>query len=158
MPPQSGPASDIADAIYLPDNKAWVAGFLPPIWLIWHRLWWGFAIYIAYLTILFLLALTAWKLAAILLTAIPGIYLFLEGHELVRQRYENKGWWQIGVVQGNTEEDAILRYAHKSSIQVSPTDDTDVSADKRHQYLKNNSDQRNNQPNSIGLFPMDDPA
>ena len=157
MPPESRPDRDIASAVYLPDNRAWFAAIAPPIWFIWHRLWWGLMVYGAYLAIVFMLLLTPWLYAVILLSAIPGIYLFLEGHELVRQQYENQGWWQIGVVQANGEDDAVLRYTFsiKSSQQSSQPDNTEFSAAGFRKDLNANSGNQNNAPNSIGIFPLE---
>ncbi len=160
MPPESGTDSNIASAIYLPDNKAWFALMVPPIWFIWHRLWWGLTIYIAYLAIAFLLLLTPWQYAVILLSAIPGIYLFLEGHELVRQQYENQGWWQIGVVQANGEDDAVLRYtfSRNSSQQESQSDNIEFTAAALAKNIKADSSNHDNASNSIGIFPLEPSA
>jgi hypothetical protein len=157
MPPESGPDSNIDSAIYLPDNKAWFAAIVPPLWFIWHRLWWGLTIYVAYLAIIFLLLFTPWQYAVILLSAIPGIYLFLEGHELVRQHYENQGWWQIGVVQANGEDDAVLRYtlSHNSSQQASQSGNAELTTAGLRKKLSANSGNHDSTPNSIGIFPLD---
>ena len=160
MPPESEPDSNFASALYLPDNKAWFAAIVPPIWFIWHRLWWGLTIYIAYLAIAFLLLLTPWQYAVILLSAIPGMYLFLEGHELVRQQYENRGWQQIGVVQANGEDDAVLRYTlgRKSSEQSSQSNNAEFTAAALAKNFKVSSSHHNNAPNSIGIFPLEPSA
>jgi len=160
MPPESGPDSDIASAIYLPDNRALFAAIVPPLWFIWHRLWWGLTIYVAYLAIAFLLLLTPWQYAVIFLSAIPGIYLFLEGHELVRQKYENQGWWQIGVVQANNEEDAELRntFGRKSSEQSSQSEFEEFSAAGLHKNFNTSSDNHGSSQNSIGIFPLEPSA
>jgi len=160
MPPESGPQSDLADAVYLPDNKAWLAALAPPIWLIWHRLWWALTVYIIYLILVFLLLLTPWQYAVSLLSAIPALYLLLEGRELVRQRYENRGWGQIGVVQANSEEDAVIRYtfSRNGSKQERQSGEVDFATTGTTKRLQANSDAQNNTRNSIGIFPLEPSA
>ena len=83
-------ASDISYAKFLVDGKCIAAVFLPPLWLIWNRLWWGFAVYLAFSAIISLLAFTDYREAIVFLSMIPGLFLLLEGHELIRQYWKIK--------------------------------------------------------------------
>ncbi len=103
-------ASDISYAKFLVDGKCIAAVFLPPLWLIWNRLWWGFAVYLAFSAIISLLAFTDYREAIVFLSMIPGLFLLLEGHELIRQYWEDKGWRFVGVVHGRNAEEAELRF------------------------------------------------
>ncbi len=103
-------ASDNSHAKFLVDGKCIAAIFLPPLWLLWNKLWWGFAVYLAFSAIISLLAFTSFQNAIVFLSVIPGLFLLLEGHELIRQYWEDKGWRFVGVVHGRNAEEAELRY------------------------------------------------
>ena len=111
-------ASDISYAKFLVDGKCIAAVFLPPLWLIWNRLWWGFAVYLAFSAIISLLAFTDYREAIVFLSMIPGLFLLLEGHELIRQYWEDKGWRFVGVVHGRNAEEAELRYFEANENQA----------------------------------------
>ena len=46
----------------------------------------------------------------VMLSALPGLYLFLEGQELRRGELERQGWQFEGVVEAANEEEAELRF------------------------------------------------
>ena len=45
-----------------------------------------------------------------MLSALPGLYLFLEGQELRRGELERQGWQFEGIVEAANEEEAELRF------------------------------------------------
>ncbi len=94
----------------LPDGRAVMALIVPPLWLAWHRLWWALAVYLALMAAAYLFVWTTLAPAAIFLSTLPGLYLFLEGHELVRQKAARLGWREIGLVSGGDIEEAEQRY------------------------------------------------
>ncbi|MCP4072129.1 MAG: hypothetical protein GY742_10385 [Hyphomicrobiales bacterium] len=162
MPPQATAGSNISAAIYLPDDKSWFAVLLPPFWLLWNRMWWGFVIYLAYTTIIFLLLLTPWRYAVTFLSALPGLYLFLEAHNLACQQYERKGWWQIGVVHAADVEEAELRFVTSQQSPRNVLQSADpVSSPKSAQLRKSNTGNpagtrtKSTDSQSTGLFPLD---
>ena len=64
-----------------------------------------------------LIAGIAWVLASWtgsapmgLLGSLPGLYLFLEGRQLLRGRLERAGWRFAGVVEADSAHEADLRY------------------------------------------------
>ena len=157
LPPDSALDGAGQGAKFLPDGKPWLAAFIPPAWLLWHRLWWGFFIYLAIVGALSLLIMTQWREAAIFLSVIPGLYLLLEGHELIRQKYETKGWKFAGVVHGTNIDEAEMRYfhlrhGHRISRQLSSESQGILTQSTSLVTPKTKSAE----PQSTGLFPLDD--
>jgi hypothetical protein len=103
--------------------------------------------------IISLLVLTPWRDAAIFLSAIPGFYLFLEGHELVRQKYERKGWTYVGVVLANNIEEAQLRYyySRNHSFPANSASSETIKPNRSGEFRPSQA-----RPQPIGLFPLDE--
>lgn len=136
---------------FLQDGKPLLAILFPPFWLAWHRLWWALGVYAAFAAIIALLAFTPWQNVAFLLSALPGLYLLFEGHELVRQRLEQKGWIFDGVIEGRDEEEAEFRYF---SVRKQAT--THPLPVEPHQVPHPVSPSLSQvTPQSIGLFPLE---
>ncbi len=143
---------------FLPDGKSWIAAFVPPLWLIWNRLWWALGVYLAFSAVIVLLAITSFREAAIILSALPGLYLLLEGHELVRQKYESKGWVHTGVIHGSNLEDAELRYFLSRQAQSNPSGRGNISLIDTEQTMlpEINHPKPARSGRTDGLFPLDD--
>lgn len=113
LPPDIGDRvldADRARVIFLPDTKSLWALIIPAIWLMWNRLWLPFALYMVVLMTILTLG-NQWNLQlAFLLSGLPGLYLFLEGNELVRLKFEREGWLFDGILEAPDEETAELRY------------------------------------------------
>ncbi|MEM1364786.1 MAG: DUF2628 domain-containing protein [Pseudomonadota bacterium] len=60
-------------------------------------------------------------LAGFLLSFVPGIYLWLEGNNLVAARLLRRGWTLAALVEASNEDGAEMRYdAHRSSTVATP--------------------------------------
>ena len=94
----------------VPDKKATFALIFPPLWLAWKRLWLALLAYIVVMVAIFLLAFLYPSIAVSYLSILPGFYLLLEGHQLVRNDLENKGWKYAGIVEGENLEEAEIRF------------------------------------------------
>lgn len=94
----------------VPDTKATLALFFPPFWLIWHKLWLPLMVYFCVIVAIMILAFNSPSIAVSYLSILPGLYLLLEGHELVRNNLENKGWQFAGIVEGENKEEAEIRF------------------------------------------------
>jgi len=94
----------------VPDTKATLALFFPPFWLIWHKLWLPLMVYFCVIVAIMLLAFTSPGIAVSYLSILPGLYLLLEGYELVRKNLESKGWQFAGIVEGENKEEAEIRF------------------------------------------------
>jgi len=150
LPPDKQAQEDGSAVKFLVDGNAVYAVMLPPVWLVWHRLWWALGVYISLVAIILLLVTTPWRDAALFLSLIPGLYLWLEGNELIAQKYQRRGWRFVGVVQGANEEDAELRYYDLKRDEVAA-----VSSEPK--TIENPVENRRQpiQPQSIGLFPLE---
>lgn len=154
LPPAGQSDQDTSAIKFLADTNSWVAAFVPPLWLLWHRLWWALGVYFAYSLVIFLLALTSWVDTAVFLSALPGIYLFLEGNELIRQKYEAIGWTGAGVVHASNLEDAETRYFNREPAQVSDSQSKHIETMPTLQ-ASSPIPGAHKKPVPAGLFPMD---
>lgn len=128
LPPESGNdaalSSSSAERIaFLSDDKALLALIVPVVWLIWQRLWLALAVYALVMVVIMVLAQSGYGTISSLLSVLPGIYLLIEGREMIRRRYERQGWNFDGVIEAGDEETAELRYfskaEHRHSLQKS---------------------------------------
>ena len=148
LPPNGTRDTDKTNAKFLVDGKSLFAVLAPPLWLIWYRMWWGLVIYLALLAILALLFFTPLREAVLYLSAIPGIYLMLEGNELLRQKHERQGWRFVGVVQGHDIGEAELRYFENTRPEASePALPAELPAKTPDSHIIPSQ--------SIGLFPLE---
>lgn len=92
------------------DDKSIYALIFPALWLVYHRLWIELGIYccIAFSLALFFTTSIGQNLA--LLSIFPGLYLFLEGNNLLRTRLERNGWKHVAVTEAHTSADAELKF------------------------------------------------
>lgn len=98
------------------------------------------------------MAFTPLREAALYLSAIPGLYLMLEGNELVRQIHERRGWRFIGVLEGQNVEDVELRF-----FQYQTRGDQEPDIEHPPIETKNPAfvPAQNAPTSSIGLFPLE---
>lgn len=80
------------------------------LWLLWHRLWIAMLAYVAFILAVGLASRPFGAIAAGFLFLLPGIYLLVEGNELLRKRLARSGWRLAGVVQADSLADAELRF------------------------------------------------
>lgn len=111
MEPPAG-AQRRGEALLLRDGFSWLAFLVPPLWLLWHRLWIE-----ALLAAMLLFAVSAagealglgeaWALAGVPVS----LWFGLEGQALRISALRRRGWREWGVVQADDRDDADLRYA-----------------------------------------------
>ncbi|HEY4193094.1 MAG TPA: DUF2628 domain-containing protein [Mesorhizobium sp.] len=108
-PPGRGNAVDTA---FMRDGFSWPGFLVPPLWLLWHRLW--IEAVLAFVAIGLLIALGETfdaPLSAMLLVVLVMLYVGLEGQALRVGALARRGWRQWGVVVADDVEDADARYA-----------------------------------------------
>ncbi len=111
LPPSGfGGETDDERIRFVPERPALLALIFPAIWLLWHRLWYAFAVYPLVAGIAWVLASWTGSAPMALLGSLPGLYLFLEGRQLLRGRLERTGWRFAGVVEADSAHEADLRY------------------------------------------------
>ena len=96
----------------IPEAPASWALIAPPLWLAFHCLWWPLAFYLGFITLSMSLLLTPFAPIAFFVAGLPGLYLWLEGRELLRRRLEAEKMTMVAVVDGDCEGSAIERYLY----------------------------------------------
>jgi hypothetical protein len=107
-----GRAPDTAATVFVRDGFSWVAFLVPPLWLLWHRLW--IEAVLAFVALGFLSTLGeafGFMLADSLLTFLVMLFIGLEGQALRIAALARRGWKQWGVVVADDLDDADARYA-----------------------------------------------
>ena len=113
MEPPAATAAEAADrAVVIRDGFSFLAFLLPPLWLLWHRLWLE-----ALLAIAASVALTALGDTAGLgslggaLSLLVSLFVGLEGQAMRIAALRRRGWQDWGVVEASRQDEADLRYA-----------------------------------------------
>ncbi len=112
---QKGAGRDAAAAdglVFVKDGVAWPGLFIPVVWLLWRRLWLGALIWLVAALAAGALAwaVGAEGLAAMVLVALPNLWVFLEGNDMRRRKLARRGLAQIGAVTGRDRIDAERRF------------------------------------------------
>lgn len=98
------------NARFLSDGKSFFALILPPLFLLVNRLWFALGMYVLGVAALGLAGMVTGPVASFLISILPGIYLFIDGRQLVRGRLERAGWREVTVVSGENVAEAEQRY------------------------------------------------
>ena len=119
IPPAGGTGSEAArNARYVADRASVLALIFPFVWLLWHRLWFWLAAYV--LVAFFLSALSATSVAvlAAALTFLPGLYIYLEGPNMIAGKLELQGCRLAGLVEAANEDAAATRWLER--VETTP--------------------------------------
>jgi hypothetical protein len=95
----------------------WSAAIVPPLWLLWHRLWLGFALYMLF-SILLGIALAVGDIADPAATAIGIAVSFLIGAgaaDYRRWTLQRRGWRFGGVLRASDAAEAEALYIRNHS-------------------------------------------
>lgn len=114
------PDGDAEKARFLPDGRSLFALVVPAVFLLWNRLWFAFGMYTLAALALALIGVLAGETVAALLSALPGLFLFLHGRELVRERLDRDGWIEAAVFSAEDEEEAELRFFGRPRRTMNP--------------------------------------
>ena len=115
------PSRDGADAppVLVHDGFSFAAFLVPPLWLLWHRLWVEAAL--AFLLALAIGALGAWLGPANgFLSLLVSIYIGVENGALRANAFSRRGYAEKAVVEADTSEEAEIRY-FMAEDTVAPT-------------------------------------
>jgi hypothetical protein len=116
----------IADVAFVRDGFSWAAFLVPPLWLLWHRLWFEALFAFLVLALLSFLGEAGWPLAGSLLTLTVSLYIGLEGQNLRIAALRRRGWREWGAIDAENLADAETRYAAQA------TGDVPVAPDVQH--------------------------
>ena len=98
---------------FVRDKNSIIALIFPAIWLAWNRLWFGLAIYLTIAFFFFAISTTSWAVIAGAFSFIPGLYLFLEGSNLLASKHQGSGLNFKGVIEADSFESAELKWFSK---------------------------------------------
>lgn len=101
------------DVRFIRDGFSFLALVFPTIWLLWQRLWIAFALFVMLMAAFVFIADKISPLLVVLLNALVGLYLGLEGTNLKSLKLKNKGWQEVDVIIANDEEEAEVRFFSK---------------------------------------------
>lgn len=131
----------------IPDKKAVLALIAPPVWMIWHRLWLPL---LAYCVAVFgIVLLSVWQPSPMvgILSALPGLYILLEGRELIANRLVSRGWREVAAVEAPDKHSAEIKFI-MGADEAGLLDDQPNSPAKPSRMISATASGP-----SIGLFP-----
>lgn len=107
--------------IFVRDGFSFPAFLVPPLWLLWHRLWVEAGV------ALLLVGAIGWlgepsRLgpAGGLLSLLVSIYVGLEGGALRSAAQRRRGWTALAVVEAESADDARIRYLADTMADAGP--------------------------------------
>ena len=133
--PPNGPANRLDSAerlVFVKDGFSWLAAAVPPLWLLWKRMWLEFAIYAGATGLLVWLLTTAGatNISNAILIIVQIVFGF-EAGALYGAALERRGWRLVGTVTGRNREDCERRFLEvwlPTHTEIPPTDSSDSSA------------------------------
>jgi hypothetical protein len=113
------------DAVYIRDGFHFIAFLVPPLWLLWHRLWIEALVAFASMALLGALgSVSGFGEAAPLLSLLVSIYVGLEAPALHVAALRRRSWSEWGVVDAANRDEAELKHLYGSgteSVEVMET-------------------------------------
>jgi len=91
------------------DGFSFLVLFFPALWLLWNRVWFGFAIYVVLILVFVLASELINPLIGVFLNSLLGLYLGFEGTNWRAKKYLANGWQEVDVVLASDYEEAEIR-------------------------------------------------
>jgi hypothetical protein len=144
----AGPLQSADKARFVPDRFSWGAFLLTPFWLLMHRLWLAFAVWLV-LALAANLGLPFFGFSsavAAAMTFLLSVWLGLEGQELCRMKLQRRRWASAGLVSAPSREAAEVRFFQRRSVPLeTPAPARAIDGGAYQQRLP-----------MVGLFPAGD--
>lgn len=147
IPPLTDAQNEPDNFRLVSDSKAPLALIFPPFWLAWHRLWLELMIYAVFAIAIALLAVWKPSPPILYLSALPGLFLLLEGNAMIARKLERRGWQFAGVVDGDSLDEAEIRFMIQNEYV------TDEPTPKPAVLEQPETTQFRQTPAAVGLFP-----
>ncbi len=128
--------------VAVPERLATWALLFPAFWLAWHQLWLGLIAYVIYVGTLLALLPTPYLWVTLAIFGLPGLYLWLEGHQLVRARLDRQGYALVGIIEAPDEQVAVARHLAQQPFLTAEPEPRSPLPDRPAQT----------QPETFGLF------
>lgn len=155
-PPADGPgeAPDRTRLVFVKDGIAWLALFVPVLWILWHRLWLTLLWFVAFaLVVAWIGRLFGDDLATV--AGLLGQILFaLEANNIRRWSLHSRGYDDVGESFGRNVEEAEMRYFLDPAPLQSPASASVAEIPKSEAITRAAYPQRSHDDEAIfGLFP-----
>ena len=132
------------------DGFSFLAVLFPVVWLLWNRVWFGFAIYVVFILVFILASELINPLIGVLLNSLLGFYLGFEGTNWRAKKYLGNGWQEVDVVLASNYEEAEMRAFANRSDSIPQKQVDPVVAKRTPQVMKRPSAKTKS---VIGSFP-----
>ncbi len=110
-PPAANAAEAAERAVLVRDGFAFLAFLVPPLWLLWHRLWIEAAFaFIASVGLTALGETAGFGFTGAALSLLVSIFVGLEGPALRVNALRRRGWREWGAVEASGMAEAEIRY------------------------------------------------
>jgi hypothetical protein len=106
------PGGDVEKTRVVSDGFSLFALLFAPVYLLWHRLWYAFALWLLATVGLAVLGHTVSEPLSAALSLLPSFFLAIHGPELVRARLERLGWQEAATVSAASAGEAEMRFFH----------------------------------------------
>ncbi|HSO47155.1 MAG TPA: DUF2628 domain-containing protein [Rhizobiaceae bacterium] len=106
------PDGSLEDARFVAGRFSWFALLFAPVYLLWHRLWYAFALWLLVTIGIAVIGATLGGQLSLPLSLLPSLFLAIEGPQLIRARLERLGWREAATVQAANAAEAELRFFH----------------------------------------------
>ena len=119
LPPGGSPEQRLEQAVFLRDGFSWLGFLVPPLWLLWHRLW--LEAVLAFLAMALFSGLgeaLSLPVAGGLLGLLVSLYVGLEGQAMRAAALRRRGWQDWGVVEADRADTADLRYSFAATQET----------------------------------------
>ena len=111
-PPGTSRNDAVSGAVLVRDGFFVLAFLLPPLWLLWHRLWIEAALVFALgVGVAALGEIAGLGFVGAALSLLVAVYVGLEGAALRVNALRRRGWREWGVVEASDKAEAEIRYA-----------------------------------------------
>jgi hypothetical protein len=111
-PPGTSRNDAASGAVLVRDAFSFLGFLLPPLWLLWHRLWIEAALVFALgVGVAALGEIAGLGFAGAALSLLAPIYVGLEGAGLRVNALRRRGWREWGVIEASDKAEAEIRYA-----------------------------------------------
>jgi len=115
-----GVAVDPAAFVFVKEGFSWPALLVPPVWLVWNRLWMTLLIWVVAVVGLSILSGFAGTGASTAVMILFAVWFAFEANGFRRWTLERRSYALVGVVEGRRIEDAERRFfAEAASDDVS---------------------------------------
>jgi hypothetical protein len=145
------PDGNAGDTRFIADRPSLLALVFPPVFLVWHRLWWPLVLYVLVTILLMAIGATVSEGLSAALGLLPGFFLFVHGRDLVRDSLLARGWHETTSIAAASAAEAELRFFHRDAAAALAT--------KPPPPLPQQAFQRpalptQHQSGSLGIFPQ----